>query len=279
MKKVLSMLLMLCGVAAYSQNVQVDWTTDPVDAHRTGVKASNASNVAEAMGYVKGKTYHAPNGKKFRGSTAKAASIMLEAQPAMAKVKQSIGYSTRYMERGGLECEIYDWYIDELMRAVADSTGKKVDVGIANRGGVRVDMPQGDVLYDDIMSMFPFRNRICYVALRGKELRSIFDEMAKSFFQIIGGAKITAHNGRLVSVIIDGEPLDDDKLYGVATVDFLLDGGDGLKLGKNSEETIHCNGYLYDTILAYVASLTAQGKPIEFENQHWLTVIGEGDDE
>ena len=200
---------------------------------------------------------------------------MLDAQPAMAKVKSVIGHSTRTMVRTYPECEIYDWYIDELMRATADSTGKRVDIGFANRGGVRIDMPAGEILYDDIMSMFPFRNNLCYVALRGRDVKVILDQMASTTFQIVGGIKVVAKNGKIVSATINGAPIDDDRIYGVATLNFMLDGGDGYKVAKNAEEVIMCNGYLYDTMLAYVQNLTAAGKPVEYQNQHWITILKE----
>ena len=277
MKNILIIILFLAGGLSLSaQERTITWTTDPVDGHRTGVVASNASNVEEAMGTVKGCTYYAPNGKKFRKGTVKnVAKIMLDAQPAMAKVKSVIGHSTRTMVRTYPECEIYDWYIDELMRATADSTGKKVDIGFANRGGVRIDMPAGEILYDDIMSMFPFRNNLCYVALRGRDVKVILNQMASTTFQIVGGIKIVAKNGKIVSATINGEPIDDDRIYGVATLNFMLDGGDGYKVAKNAEKVIRCNGYLYDTMLAYVQNLTAAGKSIEYQNQHWITILKE----
>ncbi len=202
---------------------------------------------------------------------------MLGAQPAMADVKKVVGYSTRVMVRKKPECELYDWFIDELMRATADSTGKKIDIGISNRGGIRIDMPAGEILCDDIQSMFPFKNNLCYVALHGRDVRAILDQMAANSFQILGGVKVVAKNGKIVSATVNGEPLDDDKVYGVATINFLLDGGDGYSVGKNAVETIFCNGWLYDTMIAYVKGLTAAGKPVEFENQHWITIIkGDG---
>ncbi len=277
MKNKLTIILLLAGgLSLTAQERTITWTTDPVDGHRTGVVASNASNVEEAMGTVKGCTYYAPNGKKFRKGTVRdVARIMLDAQPAMAKVKSVIGHSTRTMVRTYPECEIYDWYIDELMRATADSTGKKVDIGFANRGGVRIDMPAGEILYDDIMSMFPFRNNLCYVALRGRDVKVILNQMASTTFQIVGGIKIVAKNGKIVSATINGEPIDDDRIYGVATLNFMLDGGDGYKVAKNAEEVIRCNGYLYDTMLAYVQNLTAAGKPIEYQNRNWITILKE----
>ncbi len=273
MKTNLIIILLLSGcIGLRAQEKVLSWEMDPVDGHRTGVVASTASNVSEAMGTVRGCTYYAPNGRKFRKGTVKnVAKIMLDAQPAMAMVKTVIGYSTRPMTAGPDDA-LCDWYIDELMRAAADSTGKKVDIGFANRGGVRIDMPGGPVLYDDIMSMFPFKNHICYVALRGRDVRALFEQMASTAPQIVGGAKIVIKDRKLVSVTVGDEPLDDDKLYGVATLDFLLDGGDNYKVAKNAEQVIKCESYLYDTMLAYVKGLTAAGKPVEFEPRHWITI-------
>ena len=276
LKSFLAVAAILAAASSYAQGQVISWSTDPIDGHRTGVTASTADNVEEAMGYVKGRTYYAPNGKKFRkGTVRKVASLMLGAQPAMADVKKVVGYSTRVMVRKKPECELYDWFIDELMRATADSTGKKIDIGISNRGGIRIDMPAGEILCDDIQSMFPFKNNLCYVALHGRDVRAILDQMAATSFQILGGVKVVAKNGKIVSATVNGEPLDDDKVYGVATINFLLDGGDGYSVGKNAVETIFCNGWLYDTMIAYVKSLTAAGKPVEFENQHWITIIKE----
>ena len=276
LKSLLAAAAILAAASSYAQGPVISWSTDPIDGHRTGVTASTADNVEEAMGYVKGRTYYAPNGKKFRkGTVRKVASLMLGAQPAMADVKKVVGYSTRVMVRKKPECELYDWFIDELMRATADSTGKKIDIGISNRGGIRIDMPAGEILCDDIQSMFPFKNNLCYVALHGRDIRAILDQMAATSFQILGGVKVVAKNGKIVSATVNGEPLDDDKVYGVATINFLLDGGDGYSIGKNAIETIFCNGWLYDTMIAYVKSLTAAGKPVEFENQHWITIIKE----
>ncbi|MBR5397579.1 MAG: 5'-nucleotidase C-terminal domain-containing protein [Bacteroidales bacterium] len=278
LKSLLAAAAILAAASSYAQGPVISWSTDPIDGHRTGVTASTADNVEEAMGYVKGRTYYAPNGKKFRkGTVRKVASLMLGAQPAMADVKKVVGYSTRVMVRKKPECELYDWFIDELMRATADSTGKKIDIGISNRGGIRIDMPAGEILCDDIQSMFPFKNNLCYVALHGRDVRAILDQMAATSFQILGGVKVVAKNGKIVSATVNGEPLDDDKVYGVATINFLLDGGDGYSIGKNAVETIFCNGWLYDTMIAYVKSLTAAGKPVEFENQHWITILKEGD--
>ena len=269
----LTAVLLCVPALLLAQGVEVSWGKDVIDGHRTGVVASNASNVEESMGSVSGRKYLAPSGRIFRGGTVRnVARIMLEAQPAMAGVKQVIGYSTEEMIRKSPECSLYDWFVDELMRATADSTGKKIDIGLTNRGGVRTEMPKGEIFYDDIMSMFPFKNNLCYVAMKGRDVKALLDQMAATKFLIIGGMKVVARNGKIVSATIDGEPLDDERVYGIATINFLLDGGDGFSIGKNAVEVIHCKGWIYDTMIKYVKDLTAAGKPVEFENKHWITI-------
>ena len=279
MRRIASLVvaLILLPSMLLAQETKVTWKKEKIDGHRTGVVASNADNVAEAMGTVSGRTYTAPNGKKFRrGTVRNVAKVILDAQPAMSKVKQVIGYSTEEMVRKSPECPLYDWFIDEVMRATADSTGKKIDIGFTNRGGVRIDMPKGEIFYDDIMSMFPFKNNLCYVALKGRDVRALLDQMAREKFLIIGGMKVVARNGKIVSATVNGEPLDDDRVYGIATINFLLDGGDGFSISKNALEVIHCKGWIYDTVIDYVKGLTAAGKPVEFENKHWITIEKEG---
>lgn len=233
---------------------------------RTGCRAAAADNVSEALGTMRGKVYVAPNGRKFRrGSTPVVAKILLDAQPRMAHLKEVIATSTHEMVRDYPESELTNWFVDELMRAVADSTGRSVDVGIVNFGGIRVDMPAGNVTLDDIQSMFPFKNKPCYVAMPGSELQEILQNMAATRFQVLGGVQVVARDGKLESVLIGGKPLDVKKVYGVATIDFLLNGGDGLRLARNAKDLVILDSYVIDVIVPYVWSLASAGKPIEYQ--------------
>lgn len=242
------------------------WSRSCMDGSRTGVTCPGADNIEQALGRVEGSVYYSPGGKTFKnGSTPAVASVLIRVQPQMAQVKEVVGYSSREMVRTYPECGLSNLFIDTIMAAVEKESGKKVDVGIGNFGGIRVDMPAGPILRDDIMSMFPFKNDIVYVALKGKDVRAILDQMAQTRFQVLGGVRVTAKDGKIVSAEIDGEPLDDDKVYGVATITFLLDGGDDLHVAKNALEVKTCGKEIYDVIMDYVVAETAAGRPVEYE--------------
>ena len=257
---------------------EYNWRHVAVDGSRTGCVSPSKDNVAEALGSFKGGKYIAPDGKVYKknSAVAKTARVVLDAQPEMARVKDVIGYSTEAMVVSYPESALSNWFVDLLMGKVADLSGKKVDIGVGNFGGIRTDMPKGDIILDDMLSMFPFKNQLVYLEHSGKQIRKILEEMAAGRFQVLGGVRVVAEDGKLVSVEIGGEPLDDDRIYGMATISFLLAGGDGLSLADNAlSMTVFEDVDIIDAVLEYVYAQTAAGKPIEYKADGRVVVKGE----
>lgn len=279
------MMLLLGGVGLGAQSPEaagegrkvevVSWTLTPMDGSRIGAKSPSVDNVKECLGEIRGGKYYAPNGKVYGRHTAtyRVAKELLSVQPQMASVKKTVGYSTREMAAAYPESELSNWFIDNIMEAVANVSGKKVDFGVGNFGGIRCAMPQGDIILDDLMSMFPFKNQIVYLELPGSEIRSILASMAAGKFQVLGGCEVVAEDGKLVSAKIGGEPLDDGKWYGVATISFLLEGGDGLYLAHNSRNMQIYDIDIIDIVLDKVGKLTEAGKPIEYHTDGRVKII------
>lgn len=241
------------------------WEHYVMDGSRTGVTAPNASNMVEALGTVADGVYTAPNGTVFSdGVTPAVAADLIKVQERMADLKQVIGHTTHEMRGRRPESELSNWFVDHLMEDTQKITGRKVDVGIANFGGIRTSFPEGDVIKDDLVSMFPFVNHLCYVAVKGEDLMNVFNQFARRRLEVFGGAELVIKDRELVSAKIGGEPVDPEKVYGLATIDFLLDGGDSLFLAKNAKELIITDKLIIDSMLPYVLETTAAGKPIEY---------------
>ena len=265
-RTVLIGVLLLAVLSASAQ--EYEWKYVPVDGHMTGCTAPSRDNVKETIGEIRGGRYHAPGGKVYgRNSVVtRTAKVVLDAQPKMARVKEVIGYSTNPMFSYYPESELSNWFIDLLMDKTARLAGKKVHIGITNFGGIRVDMPQGQIILDDMLSMFPFRNYLTYIEHTGKQIRAILEEMAATRFEVLGGVKVVADGGKIVSVEIDGEPLDDDKVYGLATISFLLEGGDNLSLAENAlSVTVYEDVPIIDAVLEHIKAETEAGRPIEYK--------------
>ena len=255
-------LLCSCGTG-------FEWTKHRIDGHRTGVSVPMGENVAAALGSFDGDAYVAPNGRRFPGgATPAVAKELIAVQPAMARLKEVIAYAPEPMIKDKPESNLSNFIVDNVREDVAEmvaGSGRKVDIAITNFGGIRVDLPKGNILLDDLVAMLPFANHLCYVQLDGATLRSVFEHMAKKGVQCVSGVRLTIKGDRLVSVEIGGAPLDDDKLYGLATIDFLLDGGDGYKLARNQKDFYLSDIRIGDAIIADIRALTAAGKALEWK--------------
>ena len=263
------------SLSAEDDGFRFEWSRARIDGTRTGCVTPLADDIGKSVGTVSGSEYHAPNGRIFKGGTvADVVSVVLAAQPAMAPVKKAIGRSSGPMILAEPECALSNLFIDTIMAAVEKRSGRHVDVGIGNFGGIRVDMPGGDILLDDILSMFPFSNTIVYVALKGRDLRALLEQMAATRVQVLGGVRIVVSDGRLVSATIGGEPLDDDRVYGVATISFLLDGGDNLHVGRNALEIINYDDInIIDIMLEYIHAETAAGREISYSTDGRVKIM------
>lgn len=262
----LAAALLLAGCAVPERTFE--WRPILADGSRTGVTAPTADNAAEALGSVEetllGDKYSAPNGKTYRGDrTTEIARLMIEAQPAMHDLKQVIAVCPEGMGSRSPESALSNWAVDVLMEKVAAKTGKRVDVGVINFGGIRCSMPKGDVMKDDIVSMFPFKNYGVLVTVDGNRLTEILTYMAEHRVEALGGVQLVIQDHQLVSALVGGQPIEADRLYNIATIDFLLQGGDGHQIGKDAVSIERTGVLMMDMILEKVFELSAQGAPIE----------------
>ena len=117
---------------------------------------------------------------------------------------------------------------------------------------------------EDISSMFPFKNYMCYCKMKGEMLTELFNQLSGTkAFQATSGAQIRIKKHELESALVGGEPIDPKRIYNITTIDFLLDGGDGLRMGALSEDVQLTHVLLKDVVLTYVKDMEAQGKIID----------------
>ena len=278
-KTVIKILLPLAVFVSCTRDVQPQnrfaWEKFVMDGHRTGVSAPTADNVEDALGVIDDGLYFAPNGKIYmEGCVVDAADAMIDAQEKMRRLKEVIGYADKEMRAHFPESELSNMAVDLIASETARLTGKKVDMGITNMFGIRVNMPKGDVVLDDIKSMFPFKNYLSYVELKGSDLEEIFKFLARRRRpECLSGVKFVIDGNRIGELLIGGKPLDREKTYGVATIDFLLDGGDSLYIAKNARKLIICKQTIVDVVEPYIRNFAAEGKNIGYFTDGRVKII------
>lgn len=148
----------------------------------------------------------------------------------------------------GVESSLGNLLAEAAKWSIAANSNVTPDIGIMNAGGVRDDLPAGDITYKQAFSVQPFGNENSYTTLKGADFKEALEQQWKPgqgrprlALGLSNNVSYTynpdAEQGeRITSITIDGKPMDMDKDYIVAGSTFLLGGGDGFSaLTKGSE--------------------------------------------
>lgn len=235
-KLIMTLLALLAAGTLPAQ--EYSWSRYAMDGHRTGGDMA------------------------LKGAAAKEAKLIEKYQPSMAFLKEVVGYSPEEMYSHRPQSPLSNWLADLMLEESERLTGEKCDVSLTNFGGIRVDMPKGEVTVDDIRSMLPFKNYVVYLKISGDSLWTVFDKMAQGRFEVLGGVKIRAGRKCLESVEIGGEPFDRSKVYTLITNSFLLDGGDGLFLRRSSQECRVLDQDFYEMAVDHLRRCMAEGRQV-----------------
>ena len=112
--------------------------------------------------------------------------------------------------------------------------------------------------------------------MRGSDLRTFFAHVADDGGLPINSAvRLRIKNREVESVTVHGEPIDDNKIYGLVTISFLLSGGDGLSLAENAVSvTEYKDVMIIDAVLEHVKAETAAGRPISGQEDGRVVIKG-----
>ena len=140
-----------------------------------------------------------------------------------------VGTAEMSMDKGAPESLLSNLVADVLRGAAAQVLGKPADMGLVNMGGLRNVLTEGAVTCGNIYEILPFENSLCVVTLKGVYLNHLFENIAARGGEGVSGVQLQiTKDGKLLRAAVAGKPVVDDKLYTVATIDYLADGNDGM---------------------------------------------------
>ena len=174
-----------------------------------------------------------------------------------------IGTSARFMKNSSHAAQ--NWVSDAAMDITKELSGiKNIDCAIMNKGGIRVDMPQGTVTEGTLGSMFPFDNRFVVLEMSGTTLIESIKLMCGRGGDAVSKELRATYNkkGELIKATIKGKKIDPKKTYIVATIDYLANGGDYMTPLKSCKRLFVDTQKYGNHIITYVKHLQAQGKKI-----------------
>lgn len=169
-------------------------------------------------------------------------------------------YKQRYQDQigvvlGRLEERLIRKYVEEsslgnfTCDVILEHTG--ADLAFNNAGGLRADLPRGEVTNGHVHDSLPFLNTAVVVEMNGAQIREVLEQsltMERGMMQVAGLRAVydlsRPIGKRLVDLRIAGQPVSDRRRYRVATNSFIAEGGDlyktfkGLPWIRKSQKTI-----------------------------------------
>ncbi len=162
----------------------------------------------------------------------------------------------------GLVNFVSDFVFEDAHRILPDS---HIDLAIMNRGGIRCGIPAGPITQGRIMMMLPFDNRLQILDLKGSDLIDALAVLAgRGGEGVSKGVKITVSPKKspAINATINGKKIDPERIYRVATIDYLAKGGDYMTPLKKGTKVAVSDDVLYDLLIKYLSEGPLKGKKI-----------------
>ena len=155
------------------------------------------------------------------------------------KMNSKISYTSVDLNKSGDNSNLGNLLADFTYEG-AEEWGEKndidVDAAVINIGGIRSTIGAGDILTKHVFEVMPFENEVVIVKMKGSDLRGLFQyylETQKN--NPVSHLYIETENGKINQALIDGENVEDDEVYYIATSDYLALGGDNMKFFSKGE--------------------------------------------
>lgn len=184
---------------------------------------------------------------------------------------------TRYGSTGG-DSMLGNFAAD----AMRDYPGVETEVALTNTLGIRADIPEGDITVDMLFNSMPFDNTITTMYLSGREIQELLDYVAyrssergcNSQAQVAGIAfTLNCRTQLAEDITINGDPLNLDSSYELATNNYIAHGGSGFYMLERNTTQFDTGVSIRDVVRASIQSLHELPQPGICEEDGRIRVV------
>ena len=149
-----------------------------------------------------------------------------------------------------------------------------VDFSILNFGGIRAPLHAGNITIGDLFEIAPFENNMAIAEIKGSELRKLFQRFkVKSCEPYSKQVTIKYAGEYFFQALIHDQEIDNDKIYRVATLDFILTGGDGIFKGIEIINADMTKINIRNAYINHIKKMTSEGKNVTGKNDKRMSII------
>lgn len=172
-----------------------------------------------------------------------------------------------------MECSMGNLVADAMVDRLSD---QGITIAIQNGGGLRASIDAGTVTMGEVLTVLPFQNTLASFQLKGSDIVAALEngvsqvEEGAGRFPQVSGLKYTADlnkpaGSRISAVEVEeGDAfvaIDPNKVYGVATNNYMRSGGDGYKVFATGGQNAYDFGPGLEAVVADYISKNSPYKP------------------
>ena len=150
-----------------------------------------------------------------------------------AYTQRVVGSLQAPLTRGKPESTMGNFVTDAMMSHIKRTTGVEPDFCFTNLGGLRVDLPAGEITAGQVTELMPFDNTIVLFKTTGKQTEDLLMRLVQR------GDPVSGLRYRLpgVDFEIAQKPYDRNASYTVCTNDYLFNGGGNYPIHPETRAT------------------------------------------
>lgn len=220
---------------------------EPVIHPKTGIYIVQTFGQGKYLGYLK-LAVSEDSVRVLKGKLIPVESAELEPDQKIVEIIKSAREEAEYLTEvvGSIDKLASRKYYKEsnlgnlmadILRSVSES-----DIAIINSGSLRADLNPGIVTIEDLINVYPFIGKFHKVEISGEGVRELLEHsysLAYGYAQMSGvSARYDSRKpvgSRLIEAEINGQPLDLNKKYTVASSAFVAYGGDDYSMLAEGE--------------------------------------------
>ena len=135
-------------------------------------------------------------------------------------------------------CFLADITLEKSNPVFLQREHKSIAVCFLNHGGIRTIIPKGDITARNAYEVMPFENSAVVVGLKQEQIIEIANYIIseKKPHPLAGMTFTISKDNQPINILVQGKPLEKDKIYYVVTSDYLSNGGDNMTFFKTNVE-------------------------------------------
>jgi 5'-nucleotidase len=260
------------------------------DGSLGGERAEFVPVQGEAIDNARLKVPLNPSYRVFPADPAISALVGRYREAAALVADRPVGTLSAPLSKGDIsgESQASELIADGQLYVARDPAKGAAELAFMNNGGARTDLlpgPGGVVTYGQIFAMQPFANNLVTITLSGADIKALLEQQFGSGLNTVARPNLIMPSAnvkfsydrsqpagqRIVSVTIDGKPLDPARKYRVTVNNFLASGGDNFTVLARGTDPVD-GGLDLDATEAYLKtnpSVPQPGRVIDLTPKDW----------